>query len=458
MSSEQQQARLQELRLALVLPQYQMVLAERHGEARRLPRIAIRRQERTAAQLSSALQVKWGVQSILIDLLPGSCRLPSCAVIEVLNLHSEFPSDELVPVSIDGLEGQDFTYSEGHTIRSIMAGETQNRGPFSRVGWIKEAQAWIRDSVVDRPVEFNGRVQQLSASGSFALLRFEMIEGPDYWLKAPNARNTHELETTQTISRLFPQCVPPFIGARPEWNAWITEDCGRPLQNESGSAAFVAAIHCIAELQMASVAHIEVLLACGCFDQRMPSLRKQVPDLIQYLEGAMARQTSTRVAPLNAKRLRELGRHIEAATIAMEALGIPDTLIHNDVNTGNILFDGRRAVFTDWAEACIGCPFLTFRHLQVQALEADETCLWANQLREIYRNCWGSHLSDAQIEKAFVLSPPLAIASYLCGRDPSFASAHRALDSVQSYARSLARHLDRFAQAPEFLEGICSRV
>jgi hypothetical protein len=170
----------------------------------------------------------------------------------------------------------------------------------------------------------------------------------------------------------------------------------------------------------------------------------------------MERQTSTKVAPLDGARLSELGRILQDASEAMDAIGVPETLIHNDMNQGNILFDGGRAVFTDWSEACIGTPFVTFQHLYAQALEADQTHTWAPRLREIYINHWKKLLTVSQVEKAFALSKPLAVASYLCGRDPSFTATHRGNDSAQSYARSLARHMDRLARAPEFLEALCN--
>jgi aminoglycoside phosphotransferase (APT) family kinase protein len=139
----------------------------------------------------------------------------------------------------------------------------------------------------------------------------------------------------------------------------------------------------------------------------------------------------------------------------MEAIGIPDTLLHNDMNTGNILVNGTRAVFTDWAEACVGNPFVTFQHLRIQAEREDATHTWSPSLTALYKQHWRTLLGESQIEEAFALVPPLAIASYLCGRDMSFSASYRNDTRAHSYARSLARHMDRAAQNPEFLEAVC---
>ena len=42
----------------------------------------------------------------------------------------------------------------------------------------------------------------------------------------------------------------------------------------------------------------------------------------------------------------------------LEALGIPDTLVHGDLHHGNMLVSGERTAVIDWSDAAIGHPFL----------------------------------------------------------------------------------------------------
>jgi hypothetical protein len=445
----------EQFRLILVLPQSQMILAERYGETLRLPQAQIPRRTRTAQQLCAALWKKWAMRSIVIDLLQGSAKLSRCAVIEVQTYDRTRVLDGFVSVPVDHLDQNELTEAEHFTVRHILAGNPQNRGPFSRLGWIEEALEWIRRSVPGHRVGFDGDIRQANAGGFFALVRFGTLCGPAYWLKATGAPNTHELIVTQMIARYAPDCLPPLIATRTDWNAWITEDTGQALYDIPSLAAFEQSAHCLARLQIASVAHVEDLLACGCFDQRLPTLRAHLQQLMRYLEDAMVTQTSTKVAPLNHRQLQELGSLIEEASLAMERMDIPDSLIHNDMNPSNILFDGKRAVFTDWSEAGIGNPVLTFHHLQALASNADATNAWAPRLRVIYKAHWSGTLSESQIARAFALCPLLALASHLCGRDPSFTSCHRESVTAQSYARTLARQMHRLARAPEFVEALC---
>jgi hypothetical protein len=432
-----------------------MVLSEKHEMSYRLPRISIHKQSRRAEQLNEILHAKWNLQTIVLDFLPASEGSGPGAVIEVRTVDPTFACDRLSAVRVEDLDEQELTATERITLCNILAGRVQDRGPFSKLGWMEEAQTWIREELVDRHLKFDEDVRQYSASGRVALIRFGTLHGPALWLKGASAPNEHEFAITKTLSQLFPGFLPPLVAARSDWNAWVTEEAGYPLHGSPSLQSFEKATHCLAELQIDSVHQVATLLSCGCFDQRMSVLRVHVCELVRYLDDAMSRQTSTKVAPLTSADLHEIGCLLEDDISAMEAIGIPDALIHNDLNPRNILVDETRATLTDWSEAGIGCPFLTFQHLLVQALEADETHTWAPQLKDLYKRHWRTILNDHQIERAFTLSPPLAIASYLCGRDPSFTSPYRSNESVQSHARSLARHMNRFVRSTEFLEALC---
>jgi Ser/Thr protein kinase RdoA (MazF antagonist) len=212
------------------------------------------------------------------------------------------------------------------------------------------------------------------------------------------------------------------------------------------------AVTALASLQKACLTGRSRLLAAGAFDIGMRGLRRRLPDLIEYLSLTMEHQTSTMVPRLTANRLVELGELLKTACDCLEGLSIPDTLVHNDVNPSNILYNGSRCVLTDWCEAGVGNPFLTFEHLSLLAASEAERA----RLREIYGGFWLDCLGTRQIEEAFHLAPLLAIASYLCGRADWLVSPSRNDPHFESCARSLARHIDRAAQVAGLQEVLCS--
>ena len=159
----------------------------------------------------------------------------------------------------------------------------------------------------------------------------------------------------------------------------------------------------------------------------------------------MRRQTSTRVKPLERARLREILSVVDLACERMQELRIPECLVSGDINLDNILFDGTQIRFTDWAEGGIGNPFLTLEQVLQHATREGEHLVWAPRLREAYKRKWLALLTDHQIDCAFTLMPLLAMADYLFGRGDWLHSSRQDEPAFQSFARTLARCMDRAA-------------
>jgi hypothetical protein len=296
LSSNEDFAEQKEFRVVLILPWSKTLLVRHHDQTHRLPRFRIPKWTGVAQQLTEVVQEKWAVCAIVVDLLPESNKRPPCVVFEVRSPGWKLRDNGFISIQVDDLDNEELTGTERVTVRSIIAGDAEGRGPFSRLGWIDDAQEWIRRSVYDHQVEFNGDTRQSNASGSFALVRFGTLDGPTYWLKATGASNAHEREVTQALARYCTEFLPPLIAARTDWNAWITEEAGEPLDDAPSLNALEESTRCLAGVQIRSADHIEDLLACGCFDQRLPSLRASLPELMQYLEGAMARQAQAKLS------------------------------------------------------------------------------------------------------------------------------------------------------------------
>jgi hypothetical protein len=139
----------------------------------------------------------------------------------------------------------------------------------------------------------------------------------------------------------------------------------------------------------------------------------------------------------------------------MEALNIPDTLNHNDINFGNVLIRNSHCVFIDWAEAGVGHPFFTFQSLRVQASRKPESKDWVCALDAVYKAKWTGSLEATQIDVGLRLAPLLAIATHLLGHREWFSSERRSEPQTQGYARSLARQMDRELRDLQLTEASC---
>jgi hypothetical protein len=436
--------------LVLLLPDSGEVLAKSDGTSYRLPHVSIPKWTRPAEQLQMAIHAVWGLHVIILDFPQSPEGFPLCAVAQVLSSHDR---DALIAISMDELRASEISQQQRGIVQAMLAGDTGERGPFSRIGWIDEAIQWIESEIPSSTV-LTDDIQQYNASGTFALVRFPMRDGSAYWLKATGAPNAHELAVTVALSELCPEYLPPLIAVLSDWNAWLMKEAGHPLEAAPQSFVLEQSAVALAQLQMRTVGLGAVLLAVGVADQRITVFHEHSLEVLDYLEEAMAQQTSTKVPRLERQRLSEIGLILQDACLRMEDLGIPDTVIHGDINCGNILFDGARCRFIDWSEGYTGNPFVTFQHLLLlnngEQQETNALCL-----KEAYKRCWMEYISPAQIDAAFTLMPLLAIASYLYGRGDWLRSSPRNDPQRQSYIRSLARHMDRAAQQPALRAALC---
>jgi len=428
-----------EYRVVLVQPNSRAVWAVGAVDGNRLPRVTIPRWTRPAQQLRKSIQTTWGAETVILDVFPASDGSAYCVAAEMLG-HA-IPSG-LRAVGLDEIAGSELLESEYSALLSILHGRGKN--PFSRVGWINETVDWI-ETTTGHTISSSSQIEQLNAGGAFALLRFRTDDGHAYWLKATGSPNEHEFSVVAFLSELCPASLPPLIAARKKWNAWLTEEAGAPLPDSPTKESLVSAAEDFTSLQLQTVDCADVLLSAGAFDHRLSALSRHIDAITAYLIDAMARQSSTNVVPLSRKRLIELAEILRETCFRMEGLGIPDVLIHNDLSVGNILYDGVHCVFTDWSEAAIGNPFLSCDRLcQLNRDHRESVCA-------VYRRSWLSRLSDTSIGEAITLMPLLAIYAYLYGRGDWF-RGRESRPQVDSYMRSLARHMDRAAQDPALLE------
>jgi hypothetical protein len=445
-------------RIAFILPESRHLLAMQADGARELPTIDIPLWRRPAEHLTRLIEERWQITTVVLDVVADESLPTPCAIVEVRNPSWEFTKECFRLVDVDDLPDSSLAESEKATLQSILTGDDADRGPFSRIGWVEEAQAWIQQAISEREITFTGELRHLNAGGDFCLIRFSTVCGPAVWLKAVGAPNTREFEITAFLASTCPQYLPSIAAMREDWHAWVMDEFGSPLHGSSPLREFEQAAHKFAHLQIELSDKSAELLGVHCSDHRIQTLDSQVDSLIAYLDEAMHLQTSTKVAKLSSARLETIRTLLHRACVTLEELRIPDSLLHSDISPGSILNDGRDCVFTDWCEASVGNPFITLEQLCAHmARNCDHSASQIPALRNTYRSCWMDLLPEHVIDEALRLAPLISILSYLYGRGDWLSSPRRHNPSFQGYARSLARHMDRIAENTELMETICQR-
>lgn len=433
------------------------MLLENNRIDARLPQLSIPRWTRAAKEITDLILDKWGLRSIVLDFLgerPGAGNIVLVEMVD--NEESRLESQGYFWGSLDEISHPALTDQEQYIVQMLVSNGETGRGAFSRLGWIDEALDWVSLMIgVDR-----ARVslcEQLNGSATSTLIRLRG-GGHNYWLKATGSRQAHEGRITDTLASLFPQYLPEAVAFHKEWNAWLMRDAGTPLSEGGafGDRNICAVVRRLAELQRASTRHIPELLDSGCHDHRMATLRSELPELTPYLEEAMSTQDAQIGTRIPASRIRRVARLIEEASFRLEDTGIPDALVHCDVNLQNVLVGSRGCVFTDWAEASIGNPLITFEQIRIQVGQIDEAATRTAHFRTAYQHVWEDIVPTGEFLYASTLIPLIGLASTLCCRREWLTADSLHRPQSQSYARILARQMDRAAQVIEQSAGACA--
>jgi len=458
MATAQTMVETSEYRLALIDPVSRGVYAVGRDDGYHLPTVGIPQWTRLAEQLQHAVRNAWTTHSIMLDYLLSEETATPCAALEVIAPPQQ---SDLKIVPMERLSSNALSEAQRTALQEMLDG-TNDSGPrFSRVGWMDEAIAWC-EAVTNEKLTAKTAITQYNAGGSFALLRMPMSDGTDYWLKATGKPNTHEYGITLLLSDACEGFTPDVIAARKEWNAWLmVGDCNKPFQLPENPLerykTLESVMYCMLEMEWHARDVKRGLRLAGAVDQSLEVIAENAKALFEYLERAMSLQTSTRSQPLSRKRLQELYKIVLRVRDISVRADLPTSLIHGDLNAGNIVSGESSYQFLDWAEAYIGPIGVNLEHLLLlnKTEDRDLQQLVNTLVRERYCERWAQRVDYLSIWRSRPFWPFLAVVSSLYGRgdwfdDPKQNEPHR-----MAMRRFLARHLSRAADAPEFQEALC---
>jgi len=444
-------------RLVLLSSSTRLVFAERVSHRLCLPRLSIPRWTRAAEQVQQAIDCNWGIKGMVLDFLGDEPGDEGVVLVELMNGVREraLPTPQSWANLCD-IHPEELTSFERGLVETLFEDGQTGRGPFSRFGWIEEAQTWIGNELgINRQLD-SAEILQLNAGAKHALVRFGRTAEPPLWLKAVADPSDREFVITKSLAPLAPEYLPQIVASREDWKAWCMKDAGRPLQESFGIDSCSRAVHRLAELQIVSIDQVGSLLATGCRDLRYTVLRDRIPQMMELAQEAMGYQSSGFAPRFGASRFGRLSTRLEYACVELADLNIPDTLIHGDISLDNILVAGQGCVFTDWAQASIGNPFVTFERLCSQIAQDPRAQSWLSRLVDMYRAGWRSILSEDQINRALDLAQTIAAAIDLLTQCERLRQNRSHEFQIHSGLRAMTRRLDRAIDALELNQSRCA--
>lgn len=326
------------------------------------------------------------------------------------------------------------------------AEEKGTAAPFAKIGWFEQLRDWVSSVIVPRGLRLNGNIRQLTASPSFALIRFE-TDGPAVWFKAAGEPNVREYAITLLLARLLPTYVPVVLGSVPHWNSWLCAEVeGVSLENTQQHADWQAAAAKLAELQISSTSYTSLILEAGAHDLRVSSLLRTTEPFFEVIIRLFSDQVKVSPPVLNRKQLLCLRDCVQDSLVALQDTGISDTLGHLDLNPGNIIVAHDKCTFLDWAEAYVGNPLLTLEYL-LEHLRRKSGLIseFEGEITESYVLCWQWTEARDAVVLGRAYSPLVAVFAYAVASGIVTNEDRMRDPAARGYLRSLTRRMSREA-------------
>jgi len=230
------------------------------------------------------------------------------------------------------------------------------RPRWMRRGWFDRASTWMRTASSDAGRPLTGDPRPFFLRGISALLRAP-TDGPDLFLKAVFPPFHAEPVLTRLLAERFPETVPTVVAVEPDEGWLIVEDIGsawvgdvpeadRPAALARGARALVGLQRAMAPDDGAR----RTLLDAGAPHRPLADLVASVaaaigPDGFGVGDGG--------IQPERARRVVEA---VGAAVARVEAVGLPESVVHGDFHSGNAAIVDDRIVIIDWSDAAISNP------------------------------------------------------------------------------------------------------
>ncbi len=283
----------------------------------------------------------------------------------------------------------------------------ERRPPWSRPGWHAEAVDWISSQVEILGYRRTGDIRQRKIWGLSAILEVPTDQGTLFFKEACRSPLfADEPAVTSTLAGLFPGMVPSPLAVEPQRRWMLLSDFGDDLLVRSSDIrVWEGVVESFARIQMDSVAHLDRLLSSGCLDRRLDVLPAQIDALLQDAD-ALSDLDAGEIA-----RVQALAPHLKAMCARLGKLAVPQTLMHGDLNTGNVALVDGRCVFFDWTDACIAHPFFDLVTLLIENPDQGERLPDVPSARErlidAYLGEWSAYAPMDRLHKAWALAEPL---------------------------------------------------
>lgn len=427
----------------IVHPQAPMLLAARDDAGRStLPQVRIPMCTRLAQEATAAIAETWGVAAVALFRQQRTGSAEQMLVLTIPDPPASGVGD------LEWMPFGDFSESDlvERALRQLSRYEEDApQSLFCQRRWIHELEDWVSDRMSAFGLHLTGKFTQFNCGPSFALIRFETNEFA-VWFKATGEPNRHEFDVTRELNFRAPEFIPQVIAFHGEWNGWLMREAeGRSIEICDSLAPWAKAAESLAVLQTRFCSEPGLLQRVGCPDRSLSWVGSKIKTFFEQAERWMERQpVGTKSRPLSPAELRRLEGRVHELIIDAKDLAMPETLVHGDVNAGNLITSSEGCVLLDWAEAWISHPFVSFEYLKELLRRTHPTRAdWLQDLRSAYAEPWRTLYGNSVVDRALAISPALAALVYALACADTPCHSERLRTHREQFLRSLVRRIGR---------------
>ena len=333
-----------------------------------LPTVQVEGTEKEAAvtAVDAFLRGEWSLGSPVLETHPKWKEIAEGEPIPTLVLTEPAPAEWTPPAGLAFSPVPATTGDLPWPIRpradELLAELRENTPPpelrprWMRRGWFDRASTWMRAATTDAGRPLTSDPRPFFLRGISALLRAP-TDGPDLFLKAVFPPFHAEPVLTRLLAERLPEAIPTVVAVEPDEGWLIVEDIGSAWVGEAPEADRPAA------LARGARALVMIQRAMALDDGALRTLReagaphRPLADLVASVTAAIGLDGfgvgDGGVPPERAGRILEA---LATAVARVEAVGLPESVVHGDFHSGNAALVDDRIVIIDWSDAAISNP------------------------------------------------------------------------------------------------------
>ena len=228
----------------------------------------------------------------------------------------------------------------------------------SPTDWHRRTRSWIEGNLPQPRDGQSWRIAQIRSWSISSVSRISSGERRLYFKASPRYFDS-EVAVTQDVSNRFPEASPEILAGSAEQGWLLMNDLGDvTLAKADRVELWHDAMKTIANVQHGYIDRTDELERMGVERRSVRAIVETLADWTQDPSRAGLRLFQSE-AEGQLRRLEVNLERIEAMADNLEALGLPQTLEHGDLDSTNIFIRNGVPVLMDWSDACISHPFFT---------------------------------------------------------------------------------------------------